>query len=176
MKKYIHKDEILQLLIQVLYRIIQEYSKKIEKNEIKDFLNSGDMTNFLFKCLDKFGSDASILFTTIDFGKEKIDVISRLIENYSEIFDFNILNSSLAKLAVKLTNDVIRIKEEYESNICIMKKELENKQKEIEIMKLNEIKNVEQYSKEKNLLKKQYNDDINEMKSEMNRRIELIET
>lgn len=44
------------------------------------------MINFLFRCLDKYGSSASILFNKINFGEEQKNVIHRLFYQYKGRF------------------------------------------------------------------------------------------
>ena len=48
-----------------------------------------DVTNFLFKYLDKYDRPASVLFNLIDFKEQWIEFINSLVENYLDIFDFN---------------------------------------------------------------------------------------
>lgn len=67
----------------------------------------------LFNCLDKFGKPASILFSVIDFGEEKTEVVKRLLENYPKKFDFNLMNITLTKTVKNLTSEMITQKEEY---------------------------------------------------------------
>ena len=91
--EFIKNDQILQLPISTLDRIFQNYkksktAKKIDNNEI---------IIFLFKCLDRYGKDASILFNDVDFQEENVGVVNRLLNEYSNDFDFNMINSTLAK-------------------------------------------------------------------------------
>ena len=56
-----------------------EGEKMIKDNEIIDFL---------FKCLDKYGRIASVLFGFVDFSDTRRDYLKRLLNGYSSIFDF----------------------------------------------------------------------------------------
>ena len=130
--KLIKNDKIFLLSISSLERIFQKFSLN-PKN--KKFLNSSEMIEFLFKCLDKYGRDASILFSIIDFEHQTVDVVDRLLRNYSEIFDFNMINSSLLKTTKFLTSEVSKMREECSNTISQMKKQFDemiliNKKKE----------------------------------------------
>lgn len=68
--------------INSLDRIIKIYfSKKRRKSEEKQVIE------FLFKCLDKHGKKASVLFANLPKFNEKEKVIKRLHENYKQKFD-----------------------------------------------------------------------------------------
>ena len=76
----------------MIYKIIN--NKNFTLNEISDSQKK-QLLDFFFKCLEKYGKNASILFIKLDFGfAENIyfDLITKLNDNYSDIFDFNMLN------------------------------------------------------------------------------------
>lgn len=60
---YIKDKRLLDLKFQILYRIICKYTKS------DSYIASSDFVDFLFSCLDKFGRDASILFSNFDIYK-----------------------------------------------------------------------------------------------------------
>ncbi|KAK8895355.1 hypothetical protein M9Y10_023817 [Tritrichomonas musculus] len=141
--EYIQKEETLNLPITVLYRIFALF---YENNQNKDEIKN-DVTTFIFKCLDKYGKPASALFSFIDFGEQRIEVVNRLLENYSEKFDFNLINKTLTTTVKDLTSEVNKQKEEYKilfkqmqetfkeqlAELKEMKKQEEDKQKQNEI-------------------------------------------
>ena len=94
--------------MEVLLRILQKYN---EGNCMK--VNNKDMVDFLFRCLDKYGKKASVFYNKIDFAEEQINVIHRLLYQYQGRFDFNFLNSTLAKTTLQLTEDSDIQKEKY---------------------------------------------------------------
>ncbi|KAK8897636.1 hypothetical protein M9Y10_015599 [Tritrichomonas musculus] len=98
-----------------------EYPKLISITE-KFIQNPKELIEFLFKCLDEYGKDASVLFSFIDFENQSIGVVNKLIQNFSVIFDFSFINSTLLKTTTQLTSEVAKIKEEYSSFIIQMKK------------------------------------------------------
>ncbi|KAK8841507.1 hypothetical protein M9Y10_027126 [Tritrichomonas musculus] len=153
--EYIQKEEMLNLPITVLYRIFELFYKDQQNNdEIKN-----DMTIFLFNCLDKYGKSASALFSFIDFGEQKIEVVNRLLKDYSDKFDFNLINETLTNTVKDLTSEVIKTKEEYSilfkqmqetfkeqlAELKEMKKQEEDKQKQNEIDNKKRIENFSSY-------------------------------
>ena len=88
LKKYIDDEQIFNLPIQILERIMSKFV--LQSNSLKKGINS-EIIDFLFACLDKYGRDASILFSTIDFEQQSMDVVNRLISQYSDVFDFNMI-------------------------------------------------------------------------------------
>ena len=92
---------MLSLPIPVLHRIFEHYYSQSEnKNENEQ----SKIIDFLFRILDKRGKEASILFSTIDFEKENISVINRLLNEYSDCFDLNMINSKLAKTTSEISS------------------------------------------------------------------------
>ena len=166
--KFIQKDELLGLPIEIIYRILSLFYKhQTNKNEIKD-----DMTIFLFKCLDKYGRPASSLFNIIDFGEQKIEVVNRLLEKYSNQFDFNMINKTLSNTVKELTSEVTKQKEEYRKlfkemketfkeqleELKEMKKQEEDKQKQNEI---DNQKRINDFQNEVEKMKKEFEQKIN---------------
>ena len=49
--------------------------------------------DFMFKCLDEHKKSASILFKNCDLNDANIDIINRLLNDYKDIFDFNMINT-----------------------------------------------------------------------------------
>lgn len=94
--EYIDDDRLLTLNIRNLHRIIQKYSKKSENRKFFDFL---------FRCLDKYGHEASILFGEIDFGNSRSEYITRLLNDYSTVFDFTLIYSLLVKTLHEKQNE-----------------------------------------------------------------------
>lgn len=93
MKDYIKDDKIFQLNFQILYRIFHKYQQMNKKEKI----DNKEINEFLFKCLDRFGRKASILFENVDvrhFGHENFN---RLLTDYSKSFDFHFINSFYLK-------------------------------------------------------------------------------
>ena len=136
-EKYINNDQMLDLSIPVLSRIIGQSKKKPLK----------DLINFLFKALDRHGIEASILFNNIDFGELSIDVFNRLLNEYSDKFDFNMINSTLVKTTTQISREMSKQKEEYANLFNEMRNEFRLQQLEMknqfeqqkkEILKLKE--------------------------------------
>lgn len=53
------------------------------------------------------------MFNVVDFKDAKVEVINRLLHDYSKIFDFNMINLTLAKTTGELTSELSKKKEEY---------------------------------------------------------------
>lgn len=131
----------------VLERVLQYYFDN--KNQEKDNeINQNDLIDFLFKCLDHHGRDASILFNNIDFNEENINVVYRLFHNYKDVFDFGFINSTLANTVLKLTDALVQQKEEYAKNFIQMKDWFEEKQKKLQEV-VDEIKIKDEENKRK---------------------------
>lgn len=58
----------------------------------------------MFKCLDKYGKEASILFSNLNFENQRIDIYSKLVNKYSNVFDFNFIDP---KFLLNTTNDLL---------------------------------------------------------------------
>ena len=136
---------MLDLPISVLERVFDRYFKD-KKNDS----NSSQIIEFLFQCLDKFGRDASILFSNINFGNQSIFVSNRLIKDYSNIFDFNMINSTLVKTTTQLTSEVSKLKEEYfqlideqHKSFSQLKQLFNDQQEELKRIKIEQKKNKE---------------------------------
>lgn len=136
LKECINDERMFQLPISILDRIFHKYffdSKSgigmNSKSENK--LNSTEIIEFLFKCLDRYGRDASILFSYVDFEQQSIGVVDRLLKQYSEIFDFNVINSTLLKTTMMLTSEVTRVKEECLVAFNEMKNQFDSQKKEM---------------------------------------------
>lgn len=101
---YIDNPELLNLSISSLSRIISNYlsQDKLDQNQ-----NQSKIFDFLFKCLDKYGRQASILFTNIDFSGERMEYLNLLLTKYSKIFDFHFINLSFLKSIYEVQSDII---------------------------------------------------------------------
>lgn len=64
-----------------------------------------DIVQFLFKCLDKHGKPASVLFQNIDFSNEHIKFLHQLFsDEYSQKFDFHFINTNFHKTIYEMKN------------------------------------------------------------------------
>ena len=164
LNEYLNDERLLNLPIAAIDRILKNHlNSKNDKNE------NDQIIQFLFKCLDKHKRKASILFLNIDINNQPKDLIIRLINDYSDIFDFNMINlKSILNTSSELLKELTKVKIEYDQKISEMNQIIE-KQKD-EMNKLNETR----YSIEndfKNLIQKQnniieeQNKIINELKS-----------
>lgn len=133
------------------------------------------MMNFLFTCLDRFGEDASILFNDVDFRKQNVGFINRLINGYSDKFNFNMANSTLAKTATDLANELTKQSEKYSMIFNEMKERYDQQVEELTQMK-NETEKKLKEEEEKNKMQiKKYKDEIESIKNDMESRIKSIE-
>lgn len=65
--------------------------KKFKNNLTED--EPTELIDFLFKCLDKYGKEGSILFDGFDFGRSNCRVIRKLMKEYSEKSDFQFITN-----------------------------------------------------------------------------------
>lgn len=112
-----------------------------------------EIINLFFKCLDKFGRDASPLLEFIDFNDDKTDLMNILTTKYSNVIDFTFLNMStipfLHQYQAKyneVQKDIATLKELFISKNEAMQKEIDElRKKQIDdgktiddLMKLND--------------------------------------
>lgn len=163
LNEYIQNPEMLLLPISNLDRIFHHFycSQKVHKI-------SNEMIEFLFKYLDKHGIDASILFSYIDFGEQSIDVMNRLIHNYSEKFDFNMINSTLLKTTTQLTSEVAKMKEDFSIMFSQMTQKFNEQQEE-----LNKIRKIE--NKKAKIREELFEQEMNKMKEKEDEREKIFQ-
>lgn len=126
--EYINDDQLISLPISVLYRIINDEALNLKT---MDSTHQDQLFEFLFKCLDKHKKPGSVLFLNIDLETERIDLLTRLLRDYSNIFDFNLINPKLlAKNASYLLNELNKLKIEYSQKCSDFESE-NQKQKEL---------------------------------------------
>lgn len=90
----------------------------------------------MFKALSKFGKEASILFSEVDFGESRSFYVNRLLNEFSSSFDFHFINSTLVKTLYETQSDFQRREEEHKIENDKLNKRielLENKNKNLEI-------------------------------------------
>lgn len=101
LENLIDQKQLLSLPISNLDRIFRK---------MKNDVNIEKITSFLFQCLDKYGRNASVLFSHVDFKKQKINVVKSLINEYKDVFDFNMINSTLFETNSEMMSEFARIK------------------------------------------------------------------
>lgn len=158
-EKYIEDEQMLKLNINVISRIFQKLKKEPKNDKILDFL---------IKYLDKYGRQASVLFSEIVFSESDIKYFQMLIEKYSNVFDFNFIDSSaIFMLFEKIKNDEEKNKIEIENMLL---KEEENKSKIQNLQ--NELDTVQQQlilvQKEKETMRQEKDDEISRIRKELN--------
>ena len=130
---YINDEQIFEIPIQILYRILNGYDFEINKLNQEE---EGKIIEFLFKCLDVKGKIASILFKNLDIKNQRIELLYKLLEN-KDRFDFNMINP---ELLIKSLNELIS----EQSFIRFYYETLQNKIKELEQKNKEEITKLEQ--------------------------------
>lgn len=113
LKEYFNDHRLLNLQIASLYRIVAKYHGQKEGNLNDDEKQA--LNEFLFKCLDEFGREASALFKYFDFGNSRVECMNQLLTEYKDVFDFHFINS-----------DYLATVYEYES---ILKDEIEEEKR-----------------------------------------------
>lgn len=107
---YINDDRMFKFPIWFLYQVFIRFCNFTNFNIMK--LNEKcTFITFLFKCLDKIGRDASILFSICDFGDKTMEIIEKLISEYSTVFDFNLISNDLLKFSIDLKQEKNQIKQ-----------------------------------------------------------------
>lgn len=176
---YIDDRRLLTLKIPILNRILTKFLY-VRKSQLKEDENDKVMI-FLFKCLDCFGRDASILFSNINFENERSKYLNHLMTNYAHKFDFHFINLTFMKTMFQIQSDLLLKEEQSRLHHEEWMREIEKKMKKIELVndqKLNEQKKI--FDGEINKLKKE-NDDMKlqiqnlvEQKQKSNEEIEKL--
>ncbi|KAK8886899.1 hypothetical protein M9Y10_037932 [Tritrichomonas musculus] len=149
---YINNDQLLSINISILYRIFTKYQTKNQTNE-------NEILDFLFKCLDKYGKEASVLFTNINFDNIYSDHLNRLLTDYSNIFDFHYINSAFLKTIYDKQSEIIRNQIQQEKFFFDIKKEFEKMKSD--------------FANQLDSQKKKYENEISQLRSEMNTMSEM---
>ncbi|KAK8839551.1 hypothetical protein M9Y10_031910 [Tritrichomonas musculus] len=171
LEEFVQNESLTNLNISVLYRIIEKYhtQKEIDTNII----------DFLFKCLDKQGRKASVLFSFVSI--EKLDPIhlNQLLTKYSNVFDFQFINTSLTKTLYEILNQMILREKQNEEYVKNINNEIDQLKKDLKAMKemneklLNDLKmNKEQNTSEVETIK----NDIVKLNKENEKEIDNLKT
>ena len=149
---YINNDKLLLLPFQTLYRILS--------NSLKENINDNDFFEFLFKCLDKYGRNASILFENMHLMEVNSKYLNKLLTDYNDIFDFHFINPSFLKSIYEYQNEIIKNlktienqhkekienliieNEKIKSENAAMKIEFDSMRKEIDELKKVDLENI----------------------------------
>lgn len=185
-ERYIEDDRLLELKIPILYRILNDHIKKEKANQA--------IFDFLFKCIDKHGKKASVLFDQITFEKDDIKYIMRLINDYSQIFDFQYISSALVDALKYKETELKQAKTGHDkliysksSEIHSLKNQNENLNKQNEEIKKENIRlydeikkkeiehniEIEKQKQTTSKMIKKYEKDISDKNSELNKIKEL---
>lgn len=95
---------MLDLSVSSLYNILYRYDLFNNINENDE----SKLIDFLFKYLNNKGRDASILFQKLDFRKNNI--MPRLINECSEIFNFDMVNPQSLMQILNEYSEIIKKK------------------------------------------------------------------
>lgn len=163
---YINDERLLKLPISVLNRILTKYNLK-KPDDLKNDQICTQITEFLFKCLDNHGREASVLFGQIDLSRSKNNAKNRLLFEYAGKFDFHFINGQLLKTVYELESELIKRTEKMKEEQATHKKEIKDliqkqKEKDDQIQQKNE--NIE------SLINQQENK-IQQIKSDFQRQL-----
>lgn len=155
--EYINNDQLLLLPVHVLYNIFNDPNfnfKEMSKS------NQNKVVDFLFKCLDKYKREASVLFINLDLENERTDLLKRLLNQYSDVFDFNMINSRLlVQTTSELLSELNKLKLYYSNQVTEMNKSLKIQNDVLKLQIQNQQKLFETFQNDTNeQLKKTIND------------------
>lgn len=194
---YIQDDCLLNLSIPILYRILSKYKsiQKVQKSEE----DQEKVVEFCFKCLKKFGREASALFSHVDLVNATNGHLNRLLNDYSNIFDFHFIDSSLLRTIYQTNCELIRRdkeNEKFRSDVtdmmsklrddmtrCLQKieeqgNEIQSRKKEIEKINIdhcNELKSLKDEINQLQTILKQNNENHSRSIKSLNERMEKNE-
>ncbi|KAK8840314.1 hypothetical protein M9Y10_030870 [Tritrichomonas musculus] len=92
---YINNEEMLDLQVPTIYRILAKNTNEINLNE------KIEKNNFLLKTLDKYGREASALFEFADLDDQENDFFEILLDKYIDVFDFSFIGSAVLSELLK---------------------------------------------------------------------------
>ena len=189
--QYIQDDRLLSFPIPVLHRAVTKYTQK-NNNQNIDPEERSKLIEFLFKCLDHFGRSGSILFDSIDIGCSGGFYVQKLLNEYSEKFDFHYINDKQLKNVYELENEMIKqahnlreTESETKTEIEKMKEEMnelkkENARLKISIEETNQSKDSqiqriqEEHSEKIHHIESTFNSKLNDLRNEMSRLIQRV--
>lgn len=90
--KYVQKEEMLNLNICTLYRILEKHRTSPKESEMKNEVNK-----FVIKAIEKYGKAASVLIQFIDIELFGIDAFFVFFQNHPDI-DFGFVSKDLIKI------------------------------------------------------------------------------
>lgn len=125
LNEYLDDDRLLKLDVATLYRIINYEEGKNRKFDEK-------MKKFLISSLDKYGREASVLFSHVYFGETKRFMIDLLVKKYSKIIDISYIQIPIFEVFYEIEN------EKKEKENLLKKYEELNKQNSEEMNKMKE--------------------------------------
>lgn len=149
---------LVKLPIPILYRILN--NPKFQKIDHMDDSHKNQIFEFMFKCLDEHKRSASILFKNCKLND--IDIINRLLNDYIDIFDFNMINSeTTVKKIPEMLSEINKMKIEHSKFLSDAQNRLD-----FFLVKMNELTNIIHIQNEEigelketiNLQKKEIND------------------
>ncbi len=77
---------------------------------------------FLFKCLDKHGREGSVLFSEFNINENQEETMKRLIEEYSSVFDFRMINPLFF---IESMHSILKEKERIRNELSISTQKIE---------------------------------------------------
>lgn len=164
--KYINDPRLISLPVPVLFRVLTKYQHNFEQK------NETEIIDFLFECLDKKGRCASVLFSNVDLSDKKTNYLYRLLNEFSEIFDFHFINSSLVKTLYDIQNELIKTNEKIEAKQKDILGKVSDDFKKIDSVK-NEIN--QEHEKMKSEIKNEINQIINQNQEKMHNEKQMNE-
>lgn len=94
---YIEDERIFTVPIHIVKRAMKKFLDN-NKEINNDQASWKKIKDFLLRCLNEYNTEASILFSDVNFGKFDRDLIVSLHNSYSEKFDINMLNPNLSSM------------------------------------------------------------------------------
>lgn len=117
--KYINDDHMFIFPVSFLYQIFVQFYTQNKFESLK-YKEKCKIINFLLKLLDKIGRDASILFIICDFGEQRNSIIEKLLNKYTNVFDFNLVSEDLLKYSINLEQHFLLRMIEYRKKLMII--------------------------------------------------------
>ena len=140
MLEYIKDENLPSLPIPVLHRIVSQYVKK-NRSEHQNFNDKNhtaqppEFIEFLMKCIDRRGREASVLFDQVDICDNARGVIDRLLKETPDKFDFHFINRNHMKTFYEVESELLGKEEIMREEQLKMRNEQERIREENEQMK-----------------------------------------
>lgn len=164
---YVRDKRFSTLSVALIYRIVSKYYANPHENDESEI-------QFLFDCLDYHKRSASVLFSVIQIDENHKYVIDKLLNDYSDVFDFNYINQSLLHKVNDIKSEMIKMHLKFEKQAQEMEQMktdfgniFQQQVQEMEQMKTGFKAVIEQQNEKSEALTESFNEAISKLETQI---------